>query len=35
MRCRVARVAVLSAGSWGTTMAKMFADAVSDVTIHA
>ncbi|MEU6277071.1 NAD(P)H-dependent glycerol-3-phosphate dehydrogenase [Streptomyces populi] len=33
--CRVARVAVLSAGSWGTTMAKVFADAGSDVTIHA
>ncbi|MFD9285694.1 NAD(P)H-dependent glycerol-3-phosphate dehydrogenase [Streptomyces mirabilis] len=35
MGCRVARVAVLSAGSWGTTMAKVFADAGSDVTIHA
>ncbi|MFD8766685.1 NAD(P)H-dependent glycerol-3-phosphate dehydrogenase [Streptomyces mirabilis] len=31
----MARVAVLSAGSWGTTMAKVFADAGSDVTIHA
>ncbi|MGW2786414.1 NAD(P)H-dependent glycerol-3-phosphate dehydrogenase [Streptomyces populi] len=31
----VARVAVLSAGSWGTTMAKVFVDAGSDVTIHA
>ncbi|MFJ8007562.1 NAD(P)H-dependent glycerol-3-phosphate dehydrogenase [Streptomyces fagopyri] len=29
------RVAVLSAGSWGTTMAKVFADAGSDVMIHA
>ncbi|MFE4822940.1 hypothetical protein ACFRFU_42325 [Streptomyces sp. NPDC056704] len=35
MGCRVARVAVLSAGSWGTTLAKVFADAGSDVTIHA
>nr|WP_168504242.1 NAD(P)H-dependent glycerol-3-phosphate dehydrogenase [Streptomyces sp. S1D4-11]QIY93048.1 NAD(P)-dependent glycerol-3-phosphate dehydrogenase [Streptomyces sp. S1D4-11] len=35
MGCRVARVAVLSAGSWGTAMAKVFADAGSDVTIHA
>ncbi|MCX4460248.1 NAD(P)-binding domain-containing protein [Streptomyces sp. NBC_01728] len=26
---------MLSAGSWGTTMAKVFADAGSDVTIHA
>ncbi|MEW2164376.1 NAD(P)H-dependent glycerol-3-phosphate dehydrogenase [Streptomyces sp. NPDC007084] len=33
--CRVARVAVLSAGSWGTTMAKVFADAGSDVVVHA
>ncbi|MEU6272804.1 NAD(P)H-dependent glycerol-3-phosphate dehydrogenase [Streptomyces populi] len=33
--CRVARVAVLSAGSWGTTMAKVFADAGNDVTVHA
>ncbi|MFJ5270981.1 NAD(P)H-dependent glycerol-3-phosphate dehydrogenase [Streptomyces sp. NPDC088358] len=29
------RVAVLSAGSWGTTMAKVFADAGSDVVVHA
>ncbi|MGW0795951.1 NAD(P)H-dependent glycerol-3-phosphate dehydrogenase [Streptomyces sp. NPDC002692] len=29
------RVAVLSAGSWGTTMAKVFADAGSDVMVHA
>ncbi|MEU3244666.1 NAD(P)H-dependent glycerol-3-phosphate dehydrogenase [Streptomyces sp. NPDC006875] len=29
------RVAVLSAGSWGTAMAKVFADAGSDVTVHA
>ncbi|MFF7603516.1 hypothetical protein [Streptomyces mirabilis] len=35
MACRVARVAVLSAGWWGTTLAKVFADAGSDVTIHA
>lgn len=35
MGCRVARVAVLSAGSWGTTLAKVFADAGSDVSIHA
>ncbi|MFF7929345.1 hypothetical protein ACFZDP_51490 [Streptomyces mirabilis] len=35
MGCRVARVAVLSAGSWGTAMAKVFADAGSNVTIHA
>uniref|UniRef100_A0AAU3HS63 Glycerol-3-phosphate dehydrogenase [NAD(P)+] n=1 Tax=Streptomyces sp. NBC_01393 TaxID=2903851 RepID=A0AAU3HS63_9ACTN len=33
--CRVARVAVLSAGSWGTTMAKVFADAGNDVMAHA
>ncbi|MFJ6833583.1 NAD(P)H-dependent glycerol-3-phosphate dehydrogenase [Streptomyces sp. NPDC091209] len=33
--CRVARVAVLSAGSWGTAMAKVFADAGSDVVVHA
>ncbi|WP_371651124.1 hypothetical protein [Streptomyces mirabilis] len=26
---------MLSAGSWGTTLAKVFADAGSDVTIHA
>ncbi|WP_435810347.1 hypothetical protein [Streptomyces mirabilis] len=26
---------MLSAGSWGTAMAKVFADAGSDVTIHA
>ncbi|WP_255253756.1 DUF3761 domain-containing protein [Streptomyces avermitilis] len=26
---------MLSAGSWGTTMAKVFADAGSDVTVHA
>ncbi|MFF8534484.1 NAD(P)H-dependent glycerol-3-phosphate dehydrogenase [Streptomyces sp. SAS_267] len=32
---RVARVAVFSAGSWGTTMAKVFADAGSNVMIHA
>ncbi|MCX4429963.1 NAD(P)-binding domain-containing protein [Streptomyces mirabilis] len=31
----MARVAVLSAGSWGTTLAKVFADAGSDVSIHA
>lgn len=31
----MARVAVLSAGSWGTTMAKVFADAGSDVVVHA
>ncbi|MER7693304.1 2-dehydropantoate 2-reductase N-terminal domain-containing protein, partial [Streptomyces sp. NPDC097610] len=35
MGCRVARVAVLSAGSWGTTMAKVFADASNDVLVHA
>ncbi|MGW3984906.1 NAD(P)H-dependent glycerol-3-phosphate dehydrogenase [Streptomyces mirabilis] len=35
MGCRVARVAVLSAGSWGTTMAKVFADAGNDVLVHA
>ncbi|MFJ1610778.1 NAD(P)H-dependent glycerol-3-phosphate dehydrogenase [Streptomyces sp. NPDC088253] len=35
MECRVARVAVLSAGSWGTTMAKVFADAGNDVLLHA
>ncbi|MFE2972860.1 hypothetical protein ACFXKC_57010 [Streptomyces sp. NPDC059340] len=35
MGCRVARVAVLSAGSWGPTMTKVFADVGSDVTIHA
>ncbi|MGI5380729.1 NAD(P)H-dependent glycerol-3-phosphate dehydrogenase [Streptomyces sp. CA-251387] len=29
------RVAVLSAGSWGTTMAAVFADAGSTVTLHA
>ncbi|MFE2968299.1 NAD(P)H-dependent glycerol-3-phosphate dehydrogenase [Streptomyces sp. NPDC059340] len=29
------RVAVLSAGSWGTTMAMVMADAGSDVTLHA
>ncbi|WP_329140984.1 NAD(P)H-dependent glycerol-3-phosphate dehydrogenase [Streptomyces sp. NBC_00670] len=29
------RVAVLSAGSWGTTMAKVFADAGNRVTVHA
>ncbi|MEO6955361.1 MAG: NAD(P)H-dependent glycerol-3-phosphate dehydrogenase [Antricoccus sp.] len=29
------RVAVMGAGSWGTTMAKVFADAGSDVTIWA
>ncbi|MET8413184.1 NAD(P)H-dependent glycerol-3-phosphate dehydrogenase [Streptomyces sp. NPDC005195] len=29
------RVAVLSAGSWGTTMASVFADAGNHVTVHA
>ncbi|MFI1535519.1 NAD(P)H-dependent glycerol-3-phosphate dehydrogenase [Streptomyces anandii] len=31
----MARVAVFSAGSWGTTMAKVFADAGQDVTLYA
>ncbi|WP_329374789.1 hypothetical protein [Streptomyces sp. NBC_01483] len=31
----MAQVAVLSAGSWWTTMAKVFADAGSDAVIHA
>ncbi|MEV8038849.1 NAD(P)H-dependent glycerol-3-phosphate dehydrogenase [Streptomyces sp. NPDC086182] len=31
----MARVAVFSAGSWGTTMAKVFADAGNDVMVHA
>ncbi|MFD8425223.1 NAD(P)H-dependent glycerol-3-phosphate dehydrogenase [Streptomyces sp. NPDC059466] len=33
--CRVVRVAVLSAGSWGTAMAKVFTDAGGDVVVHA
>ena len=32
---RVTRAAVLGAGSWGTTFAKVLADAGCDVTLHA
>ncbi|MFJ6573731.1 NAD(P)H-dependent glycerol-3-phosphate dehydrogenase [Streptomyces sp. NPDC091292] len=34
-RPRPARAAVLSAGSWGTAVAKILADAGTDVTVHA
>ncbi len=32
---RPARVAVFSAGSWGTALGKVLADAGSDVVLHA
>lgn len=32
---RIARAAVLSAGSWGTAVAKVLADAGTDVIVHA
>ncbi|MFH0179128.1 NAD(P)H-dependent glycerol-3-phosphate dehydrogenase [Streptomyces cacaoi] len=34
-RHRIARAAVLSAGSWGTAVAKVLADADTDVIVHA